>query len=71
MSEIGERQGASARPVVDLMGGHAGEAGEAGLSDAATGWKGGEFRMEKRSHGALIMELSSIPEALATVWVTP
>jgi hypothetical protein len=38
----------AARPVVDLTRGHAGEAAEAGLTDAGTGQKGGEFRMEER-----------------------
>jgi hypothetical protein len=36
--------GESAPPVVLLMGGHAGEADEAGLTDVGAGQKSGEFR---------------------------
>ena len=65
-------EGTSAPPVVDLTGGHSGEAGEADLTDAGTGQKGVEFRILERSYALLFW--NSIPfwkPWRATVWVTP
>ncbi len=57
--------GAPARPVVDLAGREAGEAGEAGLGDAGAGEEGVEFGVQERSHPLFHIEMSSIPEVIA------
>jgi hypothetical protein len=41
----GRHGGAGPAPVVDLAGGVAREAGEAGLADVGAGQQGGEFRL--------------------------